>query len=154
MEWLCKQRARLLILGGFLTEKEMDIIHKLKKEKKNKRRKSLKAFFPPRRNLCPPPALKCNGAFVLALSKEEWVCFYSYLPLFRFRLSRWIFLLPANLHLLAGRWPFRMTVWVWHEPRKMNRGEPRPPSVPGPSAARGTCTLGGLEMQKGKLVKY
>lgn len=82
------------------------------------------------------------------------LCFYSYLPLFRFRLSRWIFLLPANLHLLAGRWPFRMTVWVWHEPRKMNRGEPRPPSVPGPSAARGTCTLGGLKMQKGKLVKY
>lgn len=36
----------------------------------------------------------------------------------------------------------------------MNRGEPRPPSVPGPSAARGTCTLGGLKMQKGKLVKY
>lgn len=69
MEWLCKQRNRLLILGGFFAEKEMNIIHKLKKGGK-----SLKAFFPLRRNLCPPPALKCDGAFVLALSKAGWVC--------------------------------------------------------------------------------
>lgn len=153
MEWLCKQRARLLILGGFLTEKEMNIIHKLKKEKK--KTKSFKGILSSEAKSLSATCFKMQRRVRPCFKQRGMsLCFYSYLPLFRFRLSRWIFLLPANLHLLAGRWPFRMTVWVWHEPRKMNRGEPRPPSVPGPSAARGTCTLGGLKMQKGKLVKY
>lgn len=54
------------------------------------------------------------------------LCLYSYLPVFRFRLSRWIFLLRGDLNLLQKRWPFQMTVWVWHKPQMMKRGKAWP----------------------------
>lgn len=58
--------------------------------------------------------------------KRNGFCLCSYLLVFRFRLSRWIFLLWGDLNLLQKLWPFQMTVWVWHKPQMMKRGEAWP----------------------------